>query len=497
MKRRLVSIFLACVISSIFVVGIPMPVFAAAETLRPNAVGDETAIETTSEATHWQAVDEAVADDDVTYVQQTTGVWKRDLYNLPASAGDGTVNSITVYYTARHVSDAATASTRASIKTGGVTFDGVIQEVPIAFAEKSEEWAVNPDTEVAWTWADIDDLQIGVSLEGLVVRSARCTQVYVVVDYTAATAPAITLDPATYIGKTTARINSTVDDDGNELCDVRFGYGTTTQANVNAYDFQTAWVERTYSTGEHPFVDVDSLNANDQYFFRAEITNDHSTQASGELNFTTLVGFDPTSNLKAYPDTTTIGLTWTTGNGAAETMIRWSEAGYPADETEGALAYEGVLSSYTITDLTIGHTYYIVAISVEGGAYSATTEVLATTTAESIAAATPGAPDTPAELFQDPDYTQMENMPAYGMFESVAADLELPPNTLWVWMVLMAVGFTAYFFYKLSESMMVVVLVVVLGISFGSLIGILPLWMMILSIILGLGLMQMDMRRAG
>lgn len=53
-----------------------------------------------------------------------------------------------------------------------------------AWETVSQEWATNPDDSQAWEWADIDDLQIGVSL----VRThagnyVKCTQVYVVVDY--------------------------------------------------------------------------------------------------------------------------------------------------------------------------------------------------------------------------------------------------------------------------------------------------------------------------
>lgn len=51
----------------------------------------------------------------------------------------------------------------------------------------SEEWAVNPADSEAWEWADIDALQIGVSIvRGAAGTEAQCTQVYVEVDYTPA-----------------------------------------------------------------------------------------------------------------------------------------------------------------------------------------------------------------------------------------------------------------------------------------------------------------------
>ena len=53
------------------------------------------------------------------------------------------------------------------------------------WAPISEEWAINPDTGVAWTWADIANLQAGISLTGE-EEGAQCTQVYVEIDYTEA-----------------------------------------------------------------------------------------------------------------------------------------------------------------------------------------------------------------------------------------------------------------------------------------------------------------------
>lgn len=314
----------------------------------------------------------------------------------------------------------------------------------------------------------------------------------------AAIAPAITTDAATYVAQNSARLNSTVDDDGYEACDVRFGYGDETQtvANFELYDTKTAWVNDTYTTGQHPYKDITGLVANTGYFYRAQIRNDHSTVTSTtEIQFTTEAAIVTPTNLKAYPGSTTVGLTWTKGASATETMIRYSEVTYPTDETEGTHAYTGTLASYTITGLTIGHTYYIVAIGVTDAEYTAPVEVMATTGAVTEAAAEPGAPTTPAGLFLDPDPTQISNFPGYAMFNSVAADLNIPLDTVWMYIILGGIGFIGFLFYTISHNVMVVMVIIAIGIAWGSLIGILPLWMMFLVIILGLGLFQFQVRR--
>jgi len=580
-------------------------IFDPTETLRPSATGDEENIPSSVPVQdHYLCIDEATVDD-ADYVYHTNEGGYRDLYNLPAHSGSGTINKVTVYFRCKHSNSTGTPLARAAIKSDSTVTEGDAESLTTSWAYYTMEWATNPADSAAWAWADIDALQAGIKLTGVLAGSmgVYCSQVYVVVDYspgaptvttqavsditattatgngnitatgdgtptkrgivygleskgdpgaaappggydsyeeetgsfgtgaftrnltnlaegetyyvrayayseygynyggqvnftTSVSAPAITLEAATYVAKTTARLNSVVTDDGGELCDVRFGYGTTTQATVAAYDTQTAWVEDTYTTGQHPYVNIDSLNSNDQYFFRCEIRNSNSTVASGELNFTTAAALVAPTNLKAFPSTTTIGLTWTLGAGCDNTMIRYSEVDYPADETEGIWVYFGPLASYTITSLTVGHTYYISAFGNSAAEYTAGADVMATTGGATAAPAEPGAPDEPAGLFQEPDPTQIENFPAYAMWNDVAEDLNIPLNTVWLYIILGGVGFAGFIFYLISHNVIVVMVVVAIGISWGSLIGILPLWMMFLVVILGLGLFQFQRGRA-
>ena len=70
----------------------------ATETLRPNAVGDETNITGESAVVdHYTLVDEAETDDDSTYVYENTDTYHRDLYGVENhSVGSGTINNIKV-----------------------------------------------------------------------------------------------------------------------------------------------------------------------------------------------------------------------------------------------------------------------------------------------------------------------------------------------------------------------------------------------------------------
>lgn len=161
----------------------------ATETLRPNAAGDETSIKTSTEATHWEAVDDVAADELTTHVRTDTDAYQRDLYNLPASSGAGTINKITVFFRC-YTNGVATSDFRASIKSDSTVTDGDVKAVAEAstWETLSQEWATNPADSAAWEWSDIDALQIGISMNGWAAGEvwARCTQVYVEVDYKAA-----------------------------------------------------------------------------------------------------------------------------------------------------------------------------------------------------------------------------------------------------------------------------------------------------------------------
>ena len=166
----------------------------ATETLRPNAAGDETNIDVQwpSSGAHWDKVDDTGAGDESTYVYSWGNGKVRDLYHLPASSGQGPINKITVYTkTGTYRSNDDWGKNWIAMKTGGIAYEHYTGLVAYHFTLYNHEWATNPQSGVAWTWDNIDALQIGVAVEGEQGSNEYgpwwvpvfCTQVYVEVDY--------------------------------------------------------------------------------------------------------------------------------------------------------------------------------------------------------------------------------------------------------------------------------------------------------------------------
>jgi hypothetical protein len=158
-------------------------------TLRPNAAGDSTAIpkQYPDSGAHWDKVDEAVADDASTrvYVDDELGVHRLDLYNIPNHTSEaGAINKITVYRRCNGDSGGNNQD-KVAIKTGGTVYYGTTHYEGNNWQTFNDVWALNPKTGVAWTWDDIDALQVGVSLRSDEMGYSQCTQVYVEVDYAA------------------------------------------------------------------------------------------------------------------------------------------------------------------------------------------------------------------------------------------------------------------------------------------------------------------------
>ncbi len=172
------------------------------ETLRPNAAGDETSIpyQYPDAGAHYAKVNEVVADEDDTLVKTFGAVLYRDLYNLPASSGSGTINFIKVYI--RGKTDLAYQGfAYPSLKSNSTVTDGGYMELTTDWVTRSQQWNTNP-AGGDWEWSDIDTLQIGLRLRGNGAYYGYCTQVYVEIDYTPVVveAPTVTTQDADGIG---------------------------------------------------------------------------------------------------------------------------------------------------------------------------------------------------------------------------------------------------------------------------------------------------------
>jgi hypothetical protein len=152
--------------------------------IRPTGAGDETSItyQYPDSTYHWDKVDEVSPDDGGTDVYEQSTGFLRDLYALEDPSLSGTINWIKVWIRCKGDSPGNYAKT--SIKTGGTIYD-VTKTITLSWADYSTQYTENPQAGGAWTWAQINALQAGVSLVSAAGKDySYCTQVYVEIDYT-------------------------------------------------------------------------------------------------------------------------------------------------------------------------------------------------------------------------------------------------------------------------------------------------------------------------
>jgi hypothetical protein len=170
----------------------------AIEILRPNAAGDEENINWASSGAghHHEDVDEVTPDDSATQVGEgMVSAYCRDLYNIDNhSAGSGIINQVTVYARCRCSVTPSLATLKLAIKAGeGAAAPDTVAEssemtATLDWAIYSKQWPTNPKTGSAWTWDEIDNLQVGITAKRPQYGEATyITQVYLEVDYTAIT----------------------------------------------------------------------------------------------------------------------------------------------------------------------------------------------------------------------------------------------------------------------------------------------------------------------
>ena len=258
------------------------------ETLRPNALGDEELIAFASPAAdHYLNVDEESPDENTTYLYTLSTTYTRDLYNLPASSGSGTINSVKIYIRIAIGDAGGTAYAKPSLKSNTTVTDGteVSKTGATTYETFSQTWNTNPADAGAWEWAEIDALQIGLQLKtSYRAYDARCTQVYVEVDYVGITAPTVTTQAVTSIGTTTATGNGNITDTGGENCSKR-GVCWNTTGNPTVADDKS---EETDSFGTGAFTRaMTGLASPMKFYVKAYAYNSGGYGYGAQVTFTT------------------------------------------------------------------------------------------------------------------------------------------------------------------------------------------------------------------
>jgi hypothetical protein len=202
MKLKIVNVLVVLALVMAFSLATAVPAMASSTLiLRPNAAGDEQSI---NFSPGWAAVADVVPDEDASYVQTDNPWYERDLYNITDHTTEsGVINSVTIYYRiSGSLGNAGNGFGKPSQKSGGIVTDGT-QQSAVDWTTLSQTYTTNPATGAAYTWSEIDALQVGVSLiQNDVSDTTSCTQVYVVVDYTSPPAP-----PPVSVGGTVYPVN--------------------------------------------------------------------------------------------------------------------------------------------------------------------------------------------------------------------------------------------------------------------------------------------------
>jgi hypothetical protein len=171
----------------------------ATETLRPNGNGTTDLYNSAgNQANNYSYVDEVSANDaDYVYNNNSnfTTVWWLDLYALPDTSipSGSTINKIT-FYARFNAFDPTTPYAKFAYKSesGGTIYYSSELALTTSFAEYSWIQTTNQKTGLAWTITDINALVAGISLSGYtedkVLKCGYCSQLWLVIDYTAGAA---------------------------------------------------------------------------------------------------------------------------------------------------------------------------------------------------------------------------------------------------------------------------------------------------------------------
>lgn len=145
------------------------------EILRPMGTGASAENNETGCSSHWQCVDEATADGDLSYVRGGNSTsWKSDSYATEDGSGTGTIDSVAIYVQTKTWSSSPKA--RTVVRLAGTNYFGAEIDLTAvsSYTDFFTSYATNPNTAAAWTWAEVDAMEIGVSFQ----NNGRCTQVW-------------------------------------------------------------------------------------------------------------------------------------------------------------------------------------------------------------------------------------------------------------------------------------------------------------------------------
>jgi hypothetical protein len=154
---------------------------------RPNAQGDFTQWSLSGCLFNYQCVDDIIPDDASTFVMSRETSGERDCYHIPNHTTEsGTISKVVLHARCNNAgNNQSFKDMKLFLRISNTNYDSSLISVENVWENYSYTWIENPHTNNAWTWNDIDSLQIGIWGEGISIsKGMRCTQIYLVVHHT-------------------------------------------------------------------------------------------------------------------------------------------------------------------------------------------------------------------------------------------------------------------------------------------------------------------------
>lgn len=305
----------------------PGKAYAANIELDPNAAGDSTQWIPHGSigcgTANWCVT--STNDGDTSYVDAAAS--SEDSYNITNSSQNGVINSVNVYFVARYTATAI--RTRAIINSSGSRAWGEYTNLTNSYQTYGPfTWTTKPSSVQPWTWADINDLQIGFDDEISSQGNVRITQIYTQIDYTLLVVPT-----GAYVD-TAATTSLTVhwtDNSTNET-----GFKIDQQASC-AGSWSTVYTGTTVNEVSHSI--NSGLSANSSYCFRVYAYNGgenspYSNSARGQTLATKLTPsatLDTATTFRMQGTTTQMTADKAAGSSAATITSAGANASYTND----------------------------------------------------------------------------------------------------------------------------------------------------------------------
>lgn len=153
-------------------------------TIRPNGAGNQQGWN--AEGGDYTRVDEVSSDGDTTRLYSPTANAVATFAMENHTSESGAISNVRVYIKTRGL-DPISNVVQLAVRIGGTDyFSGNKTYNNTSYHDEFNDWATNPNSGVAWTWTDIDNLEAG--MKRISGGGQAVTQVWAVVTYSAGTA---------------------------------------------------------------------------------------------------------------------------------------------------------------------------------------------------------------------------------------------------------------------------------------------------------------------